>query len=94
MKLGKLVGRIGFVFGFLGPLLFYSSPYTFLYESHAVCPVCPYIDIPFAAKMTWIEVGLTLGLFCGLAYALIGFAIGWSISKFRGRCRRRDTAFM
>src|SRR5437762_9681653 len=57
MKLGKIIGRIGFAFGLLGPLLFYSSPYPLLYESRVVCPACPYIDIAFATKMTWIEVG-------------------------------------
>jgi len=93
MKLGKVIGRIGFAFGLLGPLLFYSSPHPFFYQSHVVCPVCPYIDIAFATKMTWIEVGLRLGLFCGLAYALLGFGIGWSISKFRAWHRRRDAAF-
>ena len=83
MRLAKTVGRVGFVFGFLGPLLFYSSPYQFLYGSHIVCPVCPYVEIPVATKMMWIGVGLRLGLFCGLAYALIGFGIVWSIFKFR-----------
>ena len=88
MRLGTIIGRVGFVFGFLGPLLFYSSPYQFLYESHIVCPVCPYVEIPFATEMTWIDVGLRNGLFCGLAYALIGFGIGWSISKFCAWHRR------
>jgi hypothetical protein len=83
MKLAKVTGRIGFGFGLLGPVLFYSSTYPFLYESHVVCPACPHIDIAYATKMTWIEVGLRLGLLCGLAFAQIGFGIGWSISKFR-----------
>jgi hypothetical protein len=33
--------------------------------------------------MTWIQVALSFGLFCGLIYALIGFAIGYGISQFR-----------
>jgi hypothetical protein len=92
MKLGKLIGRIGFVVGFLGPVLFYSSPFRVLYESHVVCPVCPYLEIPFATKLTWVGVGLWLGLVFGLVYAPIGFGIGWSIFKLRAFVARRPEA--
>jgi hypothetical protein len=83
MKLAKTIGRVGFAFGFLGSLLFYLSPYPLLYESHIVCPACPYAEIPFATAMTWVQVALSFGLFCGLIYALIGFAIGYGISQLR-----------
>lgn len=86
MKLGKTLGRIGFIIGFLGPVLFYASPPTlFTYESHVVCPLCPYVDIAFATRLTWIEVGLEVGLLFGLVSALVGFVIGYLISKVRHR---------
>ena len=81
------MGELASVSDSWGPVLFYSSPYQFLYESHVVCPVCPFLEIPFATKITWVGVGLTLGLLCGLTYALIGLGIGWSISKFRASHR-------
>jgi hypothetical protein len=82
MKLGKLIGRFGFAYGILGSLVFYSSqPSSLFYESHVACPACPYVDIAFATRLTWIQVGLGFGLVPGLAYAVLGFAIGCSISK-------------
>ncbi len=82
MKLGKRFGCIGFVIGFVGPVLFYASPPSFFaYESHFVCPWCPYIDIAFADTLTWLGVGLKLGLLCGLLFALIGLAIGYTVQR-------------
>jgi hypothetical protein len=89
MRVGKIIGRIGFAFGFLGSLLFYSSPLPLLRESHVFCPTCPYVDIAFATKTTWIGLGLRLGLAFGLAYALVGFGVGWGISTLRFRYRPR-----
>jgi len=84
MPLAKLIGRAGFTFGLVGSWLFYSSPpSSILYESHGVCPSCPYVDIPFASGLTRIQVGLSFGLLSGLVYAVVGFAMGSSISKVR-----------
>jgi hypothetical protein len=80
-KLGKRLGRIGFVVGFIGPVLFYASPPSFFaFESHLLCPWCPIVDIFFANSLTYLEVGLTTGLFSGLLLAFAGFGIGYAIS--------------
>jgi len=82
MKLGKKIGRIGFVIGFRGPLLFYASPRSlFTYESHLVCPWCPYVDIPFATRIAWVQLGLWVGLLSGLSLAFIGLGIGCAVSR-------------
>ena len=81
MKLGKRFGRIGFAVGFIGPILFYLVPFTF--ESHIACPLCPYIDVGDGHPSLWLEIGLTLGLVQGLAFALLGFAIGYSVFKIK-----------
>ncbi len=84
MKLGKRLGRIGFLIGFVGPLLFYASPASWLTcESHLLCPWCPYIDIFFATWLTWVQVGLTMGLVSGLLLALIGFFAGCFVTLVR-----------
>lgn len=83
VKTGKRLGRIGFVMGFIGPVLFYSVPITF--EWHIFCPLCPYIDVPFAHPLLWLQIGLQLGLLQGLTFALLGFIIGYSISQLRNR---------
>jgi hypothetical protein len=81
VKLGKLFGRIGFVIGFVGPVLFYAVPCTF--ESHIACPLCPFIDAPFMRPLDWLEIGLKVGLFQGLIFALLGFAIGYFIFRIK-----------
>ena len=83
MKWGKRFGRIGFVIGLLGPVLFYASPPSFLTESHIVCPWCPYVDILDANTLTWIRVGLVSGLLSGLLLALVGFLVGYAVSRVR-----------
>jgi hypothetical protein len=84
VKLGKVIGRITFVVGFVGPVLFYASPPSFpTYESHIVCPLCPYIDVAFGHALLWLQIGLELGLFQGIAFALLGFTLGYAISRFR-----------
>jgi hypothetical protein len=84
VKLGKIIGRIAFVVGFVGPVLFYASPPSFpTYESHIVCPLCPYSDVAFGHALLWLQIGLELGLFQGIAFALLGFTVGYSISRFR-----------
>ena len=86
MKLGKMLGRIGFVVGFVGPLLFYLSPYSLpTYGPDVACPACPHIDLMFATRWTWIEIALKMGLCFGLIYALGGFAVGYALSRFRRR---------
>jgi hypothetical protein len=89
MKLGKRLGRIGFVIGFVGPLLFYASPSSWLtYESGFVCPWCPYVDFFFVTWLTLLQVGLTMGLISGLLLALIGFSTGCFVTLVR----RKTTA--
>jgi hypothetical protein len=77
MKLGKKFGRIGFVVGFVGPVLFYS------FGVSVACPQCPYIDAIFWKPMDWLALGLGLGLMQGLVFALLGFVIGYVISRIR-----------
>jgi hypothetical protein len=84
MRLAKRLGRSGFLIGFLPPFLFYASPPSFFtWESHWVCPLCPYIDMFFATRIAYVQLGLTIGLVCGLLLALTGFAIGYVISRLR-----------
>ena len=79
MKLGKTLGRLGFVIGFVGPLFFYASPVSWpTYESHLLCPWCPYVDIWSNNWLDWTELGLTTGLASGLLLALVGFCTGIS----------------
>lgn len=80
MKPGKKIGRIGFVIGFLGPIFFYASPRSFvMYESRFLCAWCPYVDISRATRLT---LGLEFGLVSGISLAVIGFSIGYGVSKF------------
>lgn len=81
MKLGKLIGRIGFVVGFIGPVLFYAVPYAF--ESHLACPLCPFIDVPFGHPLLWWQIGLTWGVIQGLLFASLGFGIGYAVSRIQ-----------
>jgi hypothetical protein len=81
MKLGKTLGRIGFVIGFLGPVLFYLSPPWFpTFGSGFVCPACVYVDIPVEATSVWVLIALATGLCNGITYALTGFVTGYLIS--------------
>jgi len=80
VKLGKLFGRIGFVIGFVGPVLFYVVPNTFV--SPIACQLCPYIGVPFK-PLDWLEIGLKLELSQGLIFALLGFSIGDSIFRIK-----------
>ena len=82
MKLAKRFGRTGFVVGFVGPFLFYASPFSwFSFESHFVCPWCPYIDVMHPNWLTWVQLGLTVGLVSGLLFALVGFPVGPSAGQ-------------
>ena len=55
MNLAKKLARVGFLVGFIGPLLFYVSPFSwFSFESHLVCPWCPYIDVVAPNWVTWL----------------------------------------
>jgi hypothetical protein len=79
VSLGKIIGRIAFIFGFVGSVLFYSFQYTF--ESHFLCPLCLYVDVAFVHPLLWLQIGLGFGLIQGLMFALLGFGAGYSISK-------------
>lgn len=82
MRLAKRIGRFGFVLGFVGPVLFDASPPFFpTYESRIACPLCPYVDVAFGHPLLWLEIGLRVGLLQGIAFALIGFAIGCAVSR-------------
>ncbi len=87
MKLGKKIGRIGFVVGFVGPVLFYVF-YTNSMASFA-CLFCPHITMFGPTRLTWLQIDLGFGLVQGLAFALLGFAIGYAISKIQ---RPRETS--
>jgi hypothetical protein len=81
MKLGKRFARVGFLIGFVGPVLFYASPVSlFTFESHFVCPWCPYVDGAYQTRMIWIGMGL-FALVSGLVLAAVAFAIGYAVSK-------------
>ena len=87
MKLGKKIGRIGFVVGFVSPILFYqfgTNPVV-----NFACLVCPHITMFGPTRLTWLQIGLGFGLVQGLAFALLGFAIGCAISKIQ---RSRETS--
>jgi hypothetical protein len=78
VKLAKRLGRIGFLLGSIGPLLFYSVHY----ESGILCPLCPHVDA-LMHPLGWLQFGLTAGLIQGVLFALLGFAVGFSISELR-----------
>ncbi len=78
MKFGKRFARIGFLVGFIGPILFYPLHY----QAQVLCPLCPYIFVPPRA-LIWLQIGLVFGLIQGLTFALLAFAIGYSISKVK-----------
>jgi hypothetical protein len=77
MKLGKRFGRIGFLMGFVGPVLFYG------FGLGVACPQCPYIDAIFWTPRDWLALGLGLGLMQGLVFALLGFAAGYIVSRIK-----------
>ena len=79
LRLGKHFGRIGFLAGFIGPILFYFIHY----EALIFCPLCPHVDVAFGHPLLWLQIGLTAGLTQGLVFALLSFAIGYSISKIK-----------
>jgi len=56
MKWGKRLGRIGFVVGFVGPVLFYS--FDMQSVGIFVCPQCPHIDFMFYTRMDWVGLDL------------------------------------
>ena len=86
LKLAKTLGRIGFAYGFVGSLLFYAIPPSLpTWESHLLCPQCPYITILNTGRLAWVEVGLRFGLVSGLVLALVGFAVGFCASRVMPR---------
>lgn len=78
MKLGKRLGRIGFLIGFVCPLISYAGPTSLLNDS---CPWCPHIDALRVSPLTWIDIGLRFGLFSGLSFAVMGFVVGCTLSR-------------
>jgi hypothetical protein len=82
VRLARRFGRFGFLIGFLGPVLFYASPISSLtFESHFLCPWCPYVDWFHPTSTTRIGTGLGFALFSGLVLAAVAFAIGYAVSK-------------
>ena len=82
MKFAKKFSGIGFVIGFVGPLLFYAAPPSFFtFESRFVCPWCPIVDPLFPSFWTWLRMGLVTGLISGVVLTLIGFSLGCAVSK-------------
>jgi hypothetical protein len=65
--------------------LFYLSPTSSpRFESHLVCPWCPYIDVvALGSRLPWLQIAPELGLIVGLLYAAAAFAIGYTVSKLR-----------
>jgi hypothetical protein len=64
-----------------GPVLFYASPVSFFtFESHFVCPWCPYVDAAYSTRIIWIA-GLGFALFSGSVLAAVGFGIAYGVSK-------------
>jgi hypothetical protein len=80
MKLGKMLGLIGFAIGFVAPVLFYTGPGP-LFQAFFVCPWCPALVIFPSSRMTWVGVGIKSGLLYGLLLALTGFAIGYAVTR-------------
>lgn len=78
MKLAKTLGRIGFGLGFVGPILFYSVPDS----PSLACPFCLYVS-GVEDSMSLLRVWVKLGIVQGLILALIGFVMGYSISRIR-----------
>lgn len=83
MKLAKILGRVGFIVGFLPPVLFYT-PFLPTWESDTVCPRCPIVDI-FSSdpNLAYLGYGLIIGLIWGLGLALAGFGIGYGVSRLK-----------
>lgn len=81
MRTGKLLGRLSFVVGFIGPILFYAVPPPFAtYQQFAVCPFCPHVEVLFSYPLLRLQIGLQFGLIQGLVFAVLGFATGYFIS--------------
>jgi hypothetical protein len=81
MKWGKRLGRLGFVYGFVGSLLFYASPMgSPTFESHLLCPWCPYIDM-IGGRLAWLQLGLVMGLIHGVILALVCLGVGYATSR-------------
>ena len=82
MNLAKKLGCIGFIIGFIGPAVFYTSPVSFpTFGSHFVCPWCPIADWAFPTRWTWVNTALRFGVSSGLLLALTGLAIGYTASR-------------
>jgi hypothetical protein len=80
MKPGKLLGGALFVIGLIGPVLFYASAASFpTYQAFPVCPLCPHVEVPFGHPLLWLQIGLSLGLFQGSVFAVLGFAAGYLV---------------
>ena len=77
MRLAKRVGRVCFVVGFVWPILTYMS-----FIGNYGCPLCPHID-GMMRPLDWLQIGLEFGLAEGLIFALLGFAVGYLISKMK-----------
>jgi hypothetical protein len=72
MQSGKLLGRIGFVVGFTGAVLFYLGP-----QWSVLCLPCPIVHPIPSTGLVSLQIALTTGLLQGLLFALLGLAIGF-----------------
>jgi hypothetical protein len=73
MALARGLAYIGFAFGFVGSVAFYAVGY----QSHLLCPLCPYVTTIGSR----LQIGLTYGLFQGLTFGLLGSIFGWVILR-------------
>jgi hypothetical protein len=81
MRLARQLALLGFVIGLGGPIAFYdTTPPFFPNGSHLVCPWCP-PPASFPESVVWMS--LKLGLMSGVAFAVIGYAAGFLLSKLR-----------
>lgn len=80
MRSAKRFGRSGFLAGFIGPVLFYVA-HVELRILWPPTPLC--IFVAFAHPLSWLQIGLAIGLLQGLTFALVGFVLGYSALRLR-----------